>query len=114
MPPKRKTRTGGKGGVRVEAGKGDAGGEIRDVGAGAVPAPVGLTAEDVESALARYSDHISQLAGEKPDGQLQELDAWRLGEFPDLLRSRNPAWLDKEELQRLMEWKLYVIYLFPR
>lgn len=108
MPPKRKVKAGKEAAKATEA-DGDVPAEIRDVAPGPahlVPRPSGLTAEDIQAALSRYQEHISQLARAKSESELQDLDEWRLKELPGLVRSRKPAYIDKEELQRLMEWKL--------
>jgi hypothetical protein len=102
MPPKRKSRSGGDEVARTP----DAG-----LSSGtSVPAPSALSAKDVDSALSRYSSHVDQLSS-KSDSKLHELDEWRLNEFSALVRSRDPAYIDKEELKKLMDWKLYVEHL---
>ncbi|CAE6352088.1 unnamed protein product [Rhizoctonia solani] len=108
MPPKRKTRS-GKAAVEAKNAGEDAQTETRDItprSAHPVPRPSGLTSEDIQAALSRYQEHVSQLAGTQSKPELQELDEWRLKELPELVRSRKPAFVEKEELQRLMEWKL--------
>lgn len=102
MPPKRKTSD--EVAQRPEAGSSS---EI------SVPAPSALSTEDVDSALSRYSSHVDQL-GSKSDSKLHGLDDWRLNEFSTLVRSREPAYIEKEELQKLMDWKLYVECVEPR
>ncbi|KAG9101449.1 hypothetical protein FRC06_003009 [Ceratobasidium sp. 370] len=98
MPPKRKARTGDDdvGGVPgASTPKADL----------LVPVPSALSAQDIDDALSRYTAHIDQL-GSKSGPKLRELDDWRLNELATLVKSRNPAYLDKEELQKLMDWKL--------
>lgn len=72
-----------------------------------VSSPSSLSSEDLDSALSRYSSHIGQMAS-KPDSKVRELDDWRLGALSDTVKSRSPAYINKEELQKLMDWKLYV------
>ncbi|CAE6520438.1 unnamed protein product [Rhizoctonia solani] len=108
MPPKRKARA-GKAVAEAKTIEQDAQVEIKDMASGSahlVPRPSRLTSEDIQATLSRYQTHVSQLSGTKSKSELQELDDWRLKELPGLVRSREPAFVDKEELQRLMEWKL--------
>ncbi|KAG8729885.1 hypothetical protein FRC12_020649 [Ceratobasidium sp. 428] len=105
MPPKRKARAGASNDGTVDApGAAKAETIISNTNL-LVPTPSALIAQDIEGALSRYSSHIEQL-GSKPGSKLRELDDWRLNELLNLVRSRDPAYLDKEELQKLMEWKL--------
>ncbi|CAE6421994.1 hypothetical protein ACGC1H_001803 [Rhizoctonia solani] len=107
MPPKRKTRA-GKAAAEAKSVE-DAQTETGDIAPGSthlVPRPSGLTSKDIQAALLRYQEHVSQLAGKQSKSELQELDEWRLKELPGLVKSRKPAFVEKEELQRLMEWKL--------
>ncbi|KAG8734958.1 hypothetical protein FRC11_003562, partial [Ceratobasidium sp. 423] len=83
MPPKRKTRSGKE--VAEAKSAGDEHAEIRDDVSGSarlVPRPSGLTPEDIQAAVSRYQEHVSQLAGTKSKSELQELDEWRLKELP--------------------------------
>ncbi|CUA77482.1 hypothetical protein RSOLAG22IIIB_02497 [Rhizoctonia solani] len=108
MPPKRKLRA-GKAATETKSVDEDAQAEIRNIAPGPahlVPRPSGLTSEDIQTALSRYPEHVSQLAGAGSKSELQALDEWRLKELPGLVKSREPAFVDKPELQRLMEWKL--------
>lgn len=113
MPPKRKTRSGG---AQV-TGSGDGPSKLAPPGTAgdesgsskpqlSVSTPSLLLPEDIATALSRYSSHIDQMAL-KPDSKVQELDEWRLGTLSDAVKSRSPAYVDKEELQKLMNWKLY-------
>jgi hypothetical protein len=69
--------------------------------------PGNLTADkispaDFDAALARYEKHV-------PD-KLSELDQLRFVSIPSSLKSRNEGpgpWVEKEELQQLVDWKLY-------
>lgn len=106
MPQKRKTRSANEDSAPAESGT--AGAETETGSKLPVPSPSVLTLEDVHSAISRYSEHVSKLSASKPDSKLQELDEWRLKVLPDLVRSRDPAWIDKDELKKLMDWKLYV------
>lgn len=80
-------------------------------------------------ALKRYDAIIAKLSGpetSKPgnkvstsSGTLQtlaQLDQWRLHELPPLLQERkeknHDAWLDKDEVVNLVQWKLYVERVF--
>ncbi|KAG8744673.1 hypothetical protein FRC10_009587 [Ceratobasidium sp. 414] len=102
MPPKRKARSGTSDhdvdGV-PGAFKTDSRADLL------VPIPSVLSVQDIGDALSRYASHVDQL-GSKSGPKLRGLDDWRLNEFSTLVRSRDPAYLDKEELQKLMEWKL--------
>ncbi|KAG9128303.1 hypothetical protein FRC07_001238 [Ceratobasidium sp. 392] len=101
MPPKRKARSGNGDGEIASAA------DVASTSSPAllVPAPSALDAQDIDAALSRYSSHIEQL-GSKTSSKLRELDDWRLNELSNFIKSRHPAYLDKEELQKLMEWKL--------
>ncbi|KAF8605016.1 hypothetical protein BDV93DRAFT_605521 [Ceratobasidium sp. AG-I] len=111
MPPKRKTRSGGavtteSGGVAGEptsGATGDEGGSSKLEHL--VATPSALSSDDIDSALSRYASHIDQMA-QKPESKVRELDGWRLGALSDTVRSRSPAYINKEELQKLMDWKL--------
>lgn len=70
-----------------------------------VPVPSSLLPGDIDAALSRYSSHIDQMSL-KPDSKVRELDEWRLAALSDVVKSRSPAYIDKEELQKLMDWKL--------
>lgn len=118
MPLKRKTRSGG---AQV-TGSGDGPSKLTPPGTAgdesgsskpqlSVPTPSLLLPEDIDTALSRYSSHIDQMAL-KPGSKVQELDEWRLGALSDAIKSRSPAYIDKEELQKLMDWKLYARSLF--
>jgi hypothetical protein len=53
-------------------------------------------------ALSRYQNHVPP--------KLAELDDLRFNTIPSSLESRRvngKAWLEKEELQNLVDWKLY-------
>lgn len=63
-----------------------------------------ITPDDFATHLDRYQDLV-------PDS-LHELDHYRFVTVPGLLKERRDAkggaWLEKEEVQKLVEWKLYV------
>ncbi|CAE6429502.1 unnamed protein product [Rhizoctonia solani] len=108
MPPKRKIKP-GKEAAEPKALEHDAQAEIRNNASGSthlVPQPSGLTSEDIQAALSRYQHRVTQLAEAKKESKLQELDDWRLKELPKLVKSRKPAYIEKPDLERLMEWKL--------
>ncbi|KAJ1311626.1 hypothetical protein OPQ81_010102 [Rhizoctonia solani] len=107
MPPKRKAKN-DKDATKVKAIEGDKQVERDNVSGSThiVPRPSGLTLEHIQAALFRYQDHVSQLSGAKSKTELQALDEWRLKELPGLVRSRKPACIDKQQLEKLMEWKL--------
>jgi hypothetical protein len=56
--------------------------------------------------LARYDGHIPE--------KLTELEKFRMEELPSILKERGSQskdgnWMEKEELIKLVEWKLYVL-----
>lgn len=61
-----------------------------------------ITPDEFAAYLGRYEDIV-------PDN-LRELDEYRFATIPDLLRERRGkkggAWLEREEVQKLVEWKL--------
>ena len=65
--------------------------------------PEEISLDDFEAALNRYQDYV-------PD-KLKELDKARFETIPEQIKSRNldddGALLSKEELQQLVDWKLY-------
>ena len=54
----------------------------------------------------KYSDAVCRVAVAKKKSELVELDAWLWGDFPRLVRDRSPAYCTKDELFRIMQWKL--------
>ncbi|KAF2086135.1 hypothetical protein K490DRAFT_44979 [Saccharata proteae CBS 121410] len=62
--------------------------------------PSAIAAEDFEETLQRYESHVST--------ELRELEAFRASTLPErvLRRREEGAWLQKEEVVKLVEWKL--------
>ena len=64
-----------------------------------------ITPDDLTACLNRYDDVV-------PD-TLRELDEYRFATIPAELKKRRDAkggaWLAKEEVQKLVEWKLCVL-----
>lgn len=64
-----------------------------------------ITPDEFATYLRRYSDLV-------PDN-LRELDEYRFVTVPGLLKERRGekggAWLEREEVQKLVEWKLCAI-----
>ncbi|QRW05024.1 hypothetical protein RhiLY_04023 [Ceratobasidium sp. AG-Ba] len=105
MPPKRKAKNQANGdtGDKVSAGPNIQSNALDK--SLSVTSPSTIASQDIEDTLSRYDDHIQRL-GSKSESKLVELDDWRLNQLPGLVRARDPMCLDKEEIQRLMEWKL--------
>lgn len=61
-----------------------------------------ITPDEFSTYLAQYEDLVSDT--------LHELDDYRFVTIPTLLKERRGdkggAWLEKEEVQKLVEWKL--------
>ena len=62
--------------------------------------------ESFNATLARYGEQIPQ--------NLAELEKFRIEELPSILKERgiknkDGNWMEKEELVKLVEWKLYVL-----
>eukprot|EP00904_Undaria_pinnatifida_P002693 jgi/Undpi1/12424/HiC_scaffold_5.g02096.m1 len=71
-------------------------------------------AEDWAAAFACYEDSVRRLSEEKGRLGLVELDAWWRTELPAALRSRAPeAFLTKEELVKVVRWKLWMGVVRP-
>ena len=89
--------------------------------------PENITRASFNKVLARYDTTISVLsrrAKAKPSDEeestglktLAQLDRWRLEDLPRTLQRRRTAegqttgeaWLEKDEVQNLIRWKLYV------
>ena len=72
-----------------------------------------ITLAEFENVLSRYDALIRSLSSsskKKEDGEtLEQLDAYRLLTVPARLRERGgELYLEKEEVERLIRWKLYV------
>ncbi len=79
-----------------------------------------ITRQTFQKVLSRYSDLIEELSKhEKPSKasalapRLSKLDQWRLNELPSIVQQRKTkpskeAWLEKDEVEKLIHWKLYV------
>jgi hypothetical protein len=57
------------------------------------------------STLERYDAHVPE--------KLKDLETFRLKDLPEILKSRREknkgsTWMEKDELVKLVEWKLYV------
>jgi hypothetical protein len=66
-----------------------------------------ITAADFDACLDRYDEVVSD--------KLRELDEFRFVTIPAELKKRRNAkggaWLAKEEVQKLVDWKLYVLLI---
>ena len=70
-----------------------------------------ITLAEFEDVLSRYDALIRSLSSSSnKDGEtLEQLDAYRLLTVPARLRERGgELYLEKEEVERLIRWKLYV------
>jgi hypothetical protein len=70
-----------------------------------------LTPDECSQLLTRYEEAVSsRIKGHKSKNgsQLLELDKWRLTELSKTVRERQPAYMTKSELEKLMECKLYI------
>ena len=73
-----------------------------------------ITLAEFEDVLSRYDALIRSLSSsskkKKEDGEtLEQLDAYRLLTVPARLRETGgELYLEKEEVERLIRWKLYV------
>ena len=71
-----------------------------------------LTAKDVERFLSAYTQALDSRLEQhrsKTTTDLLELDSWRLWTLRDAIRSRNPSFMTKPELEKLMDCKLYFL-----
>ncbi|KAF9142544.1 hypothetical protein BG015_000755 [Linnemannia schmuckeri] len=59
-----------------------------------------------DSALALYPEAFKALAATKSDQSIIALDKWYQTEFPSLLASRSPCFINHEEIVKLVAWKL--------
>ena len=69
-----------------------------------------LTAESCRQLLSRYetalASRIDQHRSKNGAKNLLELDSWRLNELSKVVRERNPSYMTKDELTKLIECKL--------
>jgi hypothetical protein len=61
-----------------------------------------------DTSLTRYGEHIPE--------KLRELEKFRMEELPSILKergskNRGETWMEKDELVKLVEWKLYVLLI---
>lgn len=56
--------------------------------------------------LDNYDDAVARVATAKKKPELVSLDKWLWSEFPLLVKERNPPSCSKQELVRVMQWKL--------
>jgi len=56
--------------------------------------------------LSAYETALQQLADKKKKKNLIPLDNWFQNKLGETIRSRNPPYMEKPELAKLMEWKL--------
>ena len=70
------------------------------------------TKNECELCLSQYPAALASRIGSHRSknavGDLLELDSWRRNELTEAVRERNPSYMIKEELEKLMECKLYV------
>ena len=69
------------------------------------------TGEECRQLLSRYNTALtSRIDGRRSKGgakDLLELDSWRLNELSKAVQERSPSFMTKDELEKLMECKLY-------
>lgn len=63
-----------------------------------------------DSALALYPEAFKALAATKTDQSIIDLDKWYQTEFPAILASRSPCFINHDEIVKLVAWKLKVRY----
>lgn len=63
-----------------------------------------------DSALALYPEAFKALAATKTDQSIIDLDKWYQTEFPTILASRSPCFINHDEIVKLVAWKLKVRY----
>jgi hypothetical protein len=70
-----------------------------------------LTAEECRQLLPNYNTALtSRIDGHRSKNSakdLLELDSWRLNDLSKTVRERNPSFMTKVELEKLMDCKLY-------
>lgn len=70
-----------------------------------------LTTDECRQLLSRYGEALtSKIDGHKRKNvgqRLLELDTWRLTELSTTVRERQPSYMTKAELEKLMDCKLY-------
>ncbi|KAF9092737.1 hypothetical protein BGX23_003952 [Mortierella sp. AD031] len=59
-----------------------------------------------EAALALYPETFKALAATKTDKSIIALDQWYQTELPSILATRSPQYLNREEINQLVAWKL--------
>jgi hypothetical protein len=64
--------------------------------------------ERYHESLQRYPDAVKlvSLVKKKGGGELVDLDKWLWKDYPEEVRKRTPQSISKEELKRIMTWKL--------
>lgn len=68
-----------------------------------------LASHDMElwhTTLRRYPEAIRLISLKKKKSELIELDLWLWNDYPEMVRSRTPESISKDELTRIMSWKL--------
>jgi hypothetical protein len=68
-----------------------------------------LSSEECRQLLSAYKTALTariEAHRTKGAGELVQLDAWRLNELSNAVRTRKPPFMNKEELEKLMECKL--------
>jgi hypothetical protein len=74
------------------------------------PGGMSITSDECRQLLSRYDEALtSRIGGHKSKNgvSLLELDRWRLTNLAKDLRERNPSYMTKTELEKLMDCKLY-------
>ena len=70
-----------------------------------------LTKAECQKLLSLYdsalTSRIDAHRSKNAEKDLHQLDSWRLIELPKSVRARTPSFMSKEELERLMDCKLY-------
>ena len=70
-----------------------------------------LTEQECRQLLSNYNTALTcRIDGHRSKNSakdLLELDSWRLNDLSNAVRGRNPSFMTKEELEKLMDCKLY-------
>lgn len=75
-----------------------------------------LTTEECRQLLLNYNAALTSRTdghrSKSPAKDLLELDSWRLNDLSNAVRKRNPFFMSKVELEKLMDCKLYFTYYY--
>jgi hypothetical protein len=74
-----------------------------------------LTSEECRRLLSEYNSALtSRVDGHRSKNaakDLLDLESWRLEELSKTVRERSPSYMNKEELEKLMDCKLYFLWI---